>query len=252
MTKGVLATDTLNVGDAMSGYYGSSYWDGHIDNLLVMSTNLVDGSQQVTEYFSNNEFDTHLEYYDKILSWFKLDPDPANYPAISDSKSFATGEHVGGNVVTSFITTGEAAAVAVQDAVSVAVQDGAGTPYVYFKLNTAFPNNSESELPQSIGPSTVLAVVPTSKTDVLGKYVASGHIFEGTVAECGKLCSGTVVNNDLRIEIESCLLSDNGPVFGLGPEREVDGVNGGIVNWIAELEIQLLVNAPDVDSMDLG
>mgnify|MGYP000064560968 CR=1 FL=1 len=254
MTKGVLATDTLNIGDSMSGYYGSSYWDGHIDNLLIMSTNLVDGSQQVTEYFSNNEFDTHLEYYDKVLSWFKLDPDQGTYPAIKDERGYATGEHVGGIVQTAFVTTGEALlATSAVEAVPVASGaddgDGIGTPTVTFHLaGTPMPNNTQSQLPESIGPSSILAVVPTAATNVVGSYTCTNTEFAGSVAETGRLCAGTVINSDLRVKIQANSMLDEtaSAAFGLG-----EGV-AGIESWTAEIEVQLLVNAPDTDSMDLG
>ena len=279
MTKGVLSTDKLNVGDQMAGYYGSSYWDGHIDNLLIMTTNLVDNSAQVTEYFSNNDFDTHLEYSDKILSWFKLEPNAETYPAIKDATGDATGQHVGGNIVTSFVTTGEQPAEAQPAVAAVAGEADMGTPEMHFRLNTSLPNNSEftvslgdfqtGRVPASSrGPGTVLAVVPTADVYVLtgpngSEFPTAGHVLAGDVATTGRFVGNTVVNHDLNITISVPLVtnpaapaaaeaSNNAPLFALGPRVESKAVPHGIVHWTAEIEVQLLVNAPDVDSMDLG
>ena len=214
----------------------------------------LDGSQQVTEYFSNNEFDTHLEYSDKILGWFKLDPNPETYPEITDEQGYATGAHVGGNVQTAFVTTGEALlATSAVEAAPVASGaddgDGIGTPTVTFHLaGTPMPNNTQSQLPESIGPSSILAVVPTAATNVVGSYTCTNTQFAGSVAETGRLCAGTVINSDLRVQIQANPMvgDDATAAFGLG-----EGV-AGIESWTAEIEVQLLVNAPDTDSMDLG
>ncbi len=248
MTKGVAGEDKLNIGDGMSGYYGSQFWDGHIDDLLLMSTNLVDNSPQITEYFSNSNYTDHSEYSDKILSWFKLDPEPDTYPVITDTLNYATGKHMNGNINTAFVTTGETVG-AQEEIVTAAVQTGIGTPYVLFKLMESMPNNAESELPQSIGPSNVLRCVPTSVATDFGDFVASSYTFNDTASETGKYVSSTVINNDLRIEIEASTLldEDDKPIFGIGPETL-----GGLVDFTAEIDIQLLINAPDTDSMDLG
>ena len=278
MTKGVLATDTLNIGDQMGGYYGGGWWDGHIDNLLIMHDNLVDNSQQVTEYFSNNDFDTHLEYSDKITSWFELDPDPATYPAIIDTLGNATGLHSGGNVETAFVATGEAPAAAVTASVAASsTSSGFGTPEVFFRLSgTQMPNSSQliqepNGRPdfQSVGPSTILAVVPTARVDVLTKvetaddpaddtstdYQIVSQRFDGSAASTGKWVSSTVVNQALRITIECPLRTYPGGdvIWQLGEEiaagAEYTGGLDGVVDWSAELDIQLLVNAPDSDDL---
>ena len=260
MTKGVLATDTLNIGDSMAGYYGSSYWDGHIDNLLLMTTNLVDNSAQVTEYFSNSDFESHLEYSDKILSWFKLDPDPDTYPAIADSVGDSTGTHVGGNALTAFVQTGVQQSVAAEQPVvaSAVAEDGIGTPEVYVRLaGVSMPNNSQNTAAsngQSTGPSTILAVASTVEAYGLGEYSCVSATFQGDVAATGRLIGGTLVNSDFRLELEAPLVLDGGglPVFGLGPATEAaDNSPSGLVHWTAELEVQLLVNAADADD-ELG
>ena len=68
------------------------------------------------------------------------------------------------------------------------------------------------------------------------------------MAETGRLCAGTVINNDLRVKIQANSMLDEtaSAAFGLG-----EGV-AGVESWTAEIEVQLLVNAPDTGSMDLG
>ena len=236
----------------MGGYYGGLYWDGHIDNLLICKTNLVDNSAQITEYFSNDDFGSHIEYRDLILSWFNLDPDESTYPVIMDTVKYATGKHVGGNIETAFVATGKAPVSEVQVVpltTGADDGDGIGTPTVTFHLaGTSMPNNTQSQLPESIGPSSILAVVPTAATNVVGLYTCTNTEFAGSVAETGRLCAGTVINNDLRVKIRANSMLDEtaSAAFGLG-----EGV-AGIESWTAEIEVQLLVNAPDSDSMDLG
>ena len=82
--KGVLATDPFLVGDAMAGNYGGGHWDTHLDNLIMMDTNLVDGSQQITDYFSNDNFDTH-EYSNHIIHEFNFDTHTTDGNTIRDS-----------------------------------------------------------------------------------------------------------------------------------------------------------------------
>jgi len=102
------------------------------------------------------------------------------------------------------------------------------------------PNNTQSQLPESIGPSSILAVVPTAATNVVGSYTCTNTAFAGSVAETGRLCAGTVINNDLRVKIQAnSMLDENASAaFGLG-----EGV-AGIESWTAEIEVQLLVNLP--------
>jgi hypothetical protein len=126
---------------------------------------------------------------------------------------------------------------------------GIGTPTVTFHLaGTPMPNNTQSQLPESIGPSSILSVVPTAFVWDVGLYTCTNTTFAGSVAETGRLCAGTVINNDLRVKIQACpMLDENASAaFGLG------ALAAGIASWTAEIEIQLLVNAPDTDSMDLG
>jgi hypothetical protein len=162
-----------------------------------------------------------------------------HYPTEAYSPSHTlTGVHTPGTPAV------EAAPVA-----SGADGDGIGTPTVTFHLaGTPMPNNTQSQLPESIGPSSILAVVPTATTNVVGSYTCTNTEFAGSVAETGRLCAGTVINSDLRVQIQANPMvgDDATAAFGLG-----EGV-AGIESWTAEIEVQLLVNAPDTDSMDLG
>lgn len=82
--SGVLATDPFLVGEAMTGNYGGGHWDTHLDNLIMMDTNLVHGSQQITDYFSNDNFDTH-EYSNHIIHEFNFDTHTTDGDTITDS-----------------------------------------------------------------------------------------------------------------------------------------------------------------------
>ena len=82
--KGVLATDPLLVGDAMAGNYGGTYWDTHLDNLILMDTNLVHSSQQITDYFTDDNFDNH-EYSNHIIHNFHFDSHTTEGDTITDS-----------------------------------------------------------------------------------------------------------------------------------------------------------------------
>jgi hypothetical protein len=127
--------------------------------------------------------------------------------------------------------------------------DGIGTPTVTFHLaGTPMPNNTQSQLPESIGPSSILAVVPTAAANVVGLYTCTNTEFAGSVAKTGRLCAGTVINSGLRVQIQASpmLRDDATAAFGLG------ALAAGIASWTAVIDVQLLVNAPDTDSMDLG
>ena len=93
MTIGVNTSDPLLVGKEMGGYYGGRFWDGHVDNLILMNTNLVDGSQQITDYFSDDDFSTH-EYYNLVTNLFTLGEDA--HPEIEDSLTNVCGTHYNG------------------------------------------------------------------------------------------------------------------------------------------------------------
>jgi len=93
MTIGVNTSDPLLVGKEMGGYYGGRFWDGHVDNLILMNTNLVDGSQQITDYFSDDDFASH-EYYNLVTNLFTLGEDA--HPSIEDSLTNVSGTHYNG------------------------------------------------------------------------------------------------------------------------------------------------------------
>ena len=126
---------------------------------------------------------------------------------------------------------------------------------------------------QSVGPSTILAVVPTARVDVLTKvetsadpggdtstdYQIVSKQFEGAAASTGKWVSSTIVNQALRVTIECPLRTypDGDVIWQLGEEipdgSEYSGGLDGVVDWSAELDVQLLVNAPDnEDLLQLG
>ncbi len=93
MTVGVSASTPLQVARTMGGYYGGTFFDGHLDDLLIVNSNLVDGSQQITDYFTDDNFTTH-EYANLITNYFTMGEDA--YPNLVDSVGSATGEHFDG------------------------------------------------------------------------------------------------------------------------------------------------------------
>jgi hypothetical protein len=245
MTKGVLATDTLNIGDQMGGYYGGGYWDGHIDNLLLYSTNLVDNSQQVTDYFSNNDFLTH-EGSDKIVSWFKLDPDSDSYPAIADSVGDATGTHSGGSAATAFVTTGKEAPLssAVLSATPPVGDAGDAAAFYRVFLNGVSQPNSV-DIGATVTPAAAGAPAVTTSwaasTSCIGTIPLDRLVFDaqgaesigeaflglGDVSQAGVYVASTVVNEPLSITIQPW------PHF-------TDMAN--MRRWHMELDVQLISN----------
>ena len=87
----------------------------------------------MTDYFSNNDFETH-EASDKIVSWFKLDPDPGAYPAIADSVGEATGTHEGGSAATAFVTTGVEAPLSNAVLSATPPVGDAGDPAAFYRV----------------------------------------------------------------------------------------------------------------------
>jgi hypothetical protein len=244
MTQGVSATDVLQVGDLMGGYYGGVFWDGHIDNLLLLSTNLVNNSEQVTEYFSNNDFTTHLEYSDKILSWFKLDPDPEAFPEIFDFIGDATGVHTGSNAATAFVTTGEEQPVESVASTQVNTEPPSGiffgaavgsvpSHYGVYLDSTSLPNNIELQKTTTrihTGLSKLLGNFPVVTTGS-GVVTTSSFFGAGDVATQGLFVGGTLLNEPMTITIVP---------FGSAGESDSE--------FRLQLDIQLLCN--EVERVD--
>ncbi len=84
----------LKVGEA-NGFvpYGGAFWDGQVSDLLIMNTNLVYQSQQITDYFADDDYSTH-EYYNTVTNYFPLGEDV--YPVVADDVGSASGEHKNG------------------------------------------------------------------------------------------------------------------------------------------------------------
>ncbi len=99
--------EPLYVGDAMPGtvYAGNQNMDGHIDDLFLWDEGLVHGSDQVDDYFNEDDY-TCADHAIHLLSYFPLDPPAGESLNITDVVDNATGTHEETTNAVGFITTG--------------------------------------------------------------------------------------------------------------------------------------------------
>jgi hypothetical protein len=83
------STEDLNIGDAMSGYYGSTYFDGHLDDLLITNNELT--GQQIVDYYTDDDFQSH-EYSEHIVSLYNFNQE---FPNVDDQVGSYNGTHQG-------------------------------------------------------------------------------------------------------------------------------------------------------------
>ena len=83
------STEDLNIGDAMSGYYGSTYFDGHLDDLLITNNELT--GQQIVDYYTDDDFQSH-EYSEHIVSSYNFNQ---VFPNVDDQVGSYNGTHQG-------------------------------------------------------------------------------------------------------------------------------------------------------------
>ena len=95
------SSEDLNIGDAMEGYYGSTYFDGHLDDLLITNNELT--GQQLVDYYTDDSFQSH-EYAEHIISVYNFNQ---TYPNVEDQVSNYDGTHEGSTNSDNFIATGE-------------------------------------------------------------------------------------------------------------------------------------------------
>ena len=86
-------------------YAGNQNMDGHIDDLFLWDDCLVDGSDQVDDYFNEDDHES-AEHAIHILSYFPLDPPCGEDVDITDLVDNATGTHEETTNAVGFITTG--------------------------------------------------------------------------------------------------------------------------------------------------
>lgn len=89
--------EDLNIGDAMDGYYGSTYFDGHLDDLIVTNNELT--GQQVVDYFTDDDFQSH-EYAEHLVSHYDFNQ---TYPDVTDQVGSYNGTHQGSTNSGNFI-----------------------------------------------------------------------------------------------------------------------------------------------------
>lgn len=91
------SAEDLNIGDAMSGYYGSTYFDGHLDDLIVTDNELT--GQQVVDYYNDDDFQSH-EYAEHLVSHYNFNQ---TYPNVTDQVGTYNGTHQGSTNSDNFI-----------------------------------------------------------------------------------------------------------------------------------------------------
>ena len=92
------STEDLNIGDAMDGYYGSTYFDGHLDDLLITNNELT--GQQIVDYYTDDDFQSH-EYSEHIVSLYNFNQ---VFPDVEDQVGSYNGTHQGSTNPDNFIS----------------------------------------------------------------------------------------------------------------------------------------------------
>ena len=91
------STEDLNIGDAMQGYYGSTYFDGHLDDLVITNNEMT--GQQIVDYYTDDDFESH-EYFEHIVSLYDFNQE---FPNVDDQVGNYNGTHQGSTNSDNFI-----------------------------------------------------------------------------------------------------------------------------------------------------
>tara|TARA_R110002072_G_scaffold3786_2_gene27075 strand:+ start:10787 stop:12295 length:1509 start_codon:yes stop_codon:yes gene_type:complete len=91
------STEDLNIGDAMEGYYGSTYFDGHLDDLVITNNEMT--GQQIVDYYTDDDFESH-EYFEHIVSLYDFNQE---FPNVDDQVGNYNGTHQGSTNSDNFI-----------------------------------------------------------------------------------------------------------------------------------------------------
>ena len=91
------SAEDLNIGDAMEGYYGSTYFDGHLDDLLITNNEMT--GQQIVDYYTDDDFQSH-EYSEHIVSSYNFNQE---FPNVDDQVGSYNGTHQGSTNPDNFI-----------------------------------------------------------------------------------------------------------------------------------------------------
>ena len=92
------STEDLNIGDSMDGYYGSTYFDGHLDDLLITNNEMT--GQQIVDYYTDDDFQSH-EYSEHIVSLYNFNQ---VFPNVDDQVGNYNGTHQGSTNSDNFIS----------------------------------------------------------------------------------------------------------------------------------------------------
>ena len=82
----------------MDGHYGSTYFDGHLDDLIITNNELT--GQQVVDYFTDDDFQSH-EYSEHLVSQYNFNQ---TYPNVDDQVGSYNGTHQGSTNSSNFIS----------------------------------------------------------------------------------------------------------------------------------------------------
>ena len=91
------SAEDLNIGDAMDGHYGSTYFDGHLDDLLITNNEMT--GQQIVDYYTDDDFQSH-EYSEHIVSSYNFNQE---FPNVDDQVGSYNGTHQGSTNPDNFI-----------------------------------------------------------------------------------------------------------------------------------------------------
>jgi len=92
------SSEDLNIGDSMDGYYGSTYFDGHLDDLIITNNELT--GQQIVDYYTDDDFQSH-EYSEHLVSAYNFNQ---IYPNVDDQVGSYNGTHQGSSQSDNFIS----------------------------------------------------------------------------------------------------------------------------------------------------
>jgi len=92
------SSEDLNIGDGMDGHYGSTYFDGHLDDLLITNNEMT--GQQIVDYYTDDDFQSH-EYSEHIISLYNFNQ---VFPDVEDQVGSYNGTHQGSTNSDNFIS----------------------------------------------------------------------------------------------------------------------------------------------------
>jgi len=113
----------------------------------------------------------------------------------------------------------------------------------------AMPNNAASSIVQSSDNERFGDMIQSSAIGVvdllaLKSPFSVGERFSGSVAECGQMVAGDLVNSDITVRIQGLGLPQTAPEGSASTDSFFDTEVAGVRknHWVCELEVQTLLN----------